>query len=130
MVDPSRLYIIAAVDDDPSILESLESLLEAAGYKVLLFSSATELLDSGCLADVDCLISDVGMPLIDGFELSRRAHASRPTLPIILITGHAAIQEQSSRSDLRFQVFRKPLNGHDLLVAIRQGLQEPKSTEG
>ena len=129
MVDPSRLYIIAAVDDDPRILESLESLLEAAGYKALLFSSATELLDSGCLADVDCLISDIGMPLMDGFELSQRARASRPELPIILITGHAQIQDQSSRSDPRFQMFRKPFNGEDLLVAIRRAVRDLKSPE-
>ena len=53
-----------------------------------LFASAAALLESGCLPQIDCLISDVDMPGVDGFELLRLVQASRPELPIILITGY------------------------------------------
>ena len=69
MTDHPRRSIVAAVDDDQRILESLELLLESADYDVRLFSSATALLESGGLREIDCLISDIGMPVMDGFEL-------------------------------------------------------------
>src|SRR5260370_33690902 len=80
-------FVVAVVDDDPRILESLESLLESAGHAVRLFTSATALLEQCGFAGIDCLISDIGMPCIDGFELQRLAHAARPELPVVLITG-------------------------------------------
>jgi FixJ family two-component response regulator len=58
----------AAVDDDPSILRSLAYLLESADYSVRLFTSAAEFMDSDCLHEIDCLISDVDMPGTDGFR--------------------------------------------------------------
>jgi FixJ family two-component response regulator len=66
MTDPPR-FTIAVVDDDQGILDSLESLLESADFAVRLFSSATALLENGCRAEVDCLISDIGMPVMDGY---------------------------------------------------------------
>src|SRR5215212_6917389 len=83
-----RRSVVAAVDDDKRILRSLELLLESADYDVRLFPSATALLESGGLREIDCLISDIGMPVMDGFELVRGIQASRPALPVILVTGH------------------------------------------
>ena len=72
---------IAVVDDDYRILESLESLLESAGHSVYLFLSAEAFLEADILANVDCLISDIGMPGMDGFKLLRLIRVGRPTLP-------------------------------------------------
>lgn len=69
VTDHPRRSVIAAVDDDQRILTSLELLLESADYDVRLFSSATALLESGGLREIDCLILD--MPVMDGFELVR-----------------------------------------------------------
>ena len=91
MTDHPSGSIIAVVDDDQRILESLEILLESADHAVRLFASGAALLESGCLAHIDCVISDIDMPEIDGFELLRAVHAARPGLPIILITGHPEI---------------------------------------
>ena len=62
MSDDGRRSIVAVVDDDQRILESLEILLESAGYDARLFPSATALLESGGVQEIECLISDVGMP--------------------------------------------------------------------
>ncbi len=59
---------IALVDDDPRVLESLEELFESSGYVVRAYPSAQALIDAG-LSNVDCLITDIGMPVVDGFEL-------------------------------------------------------------
>src|ERR1700760_2536345 len=81
-------YTVAAVDDDPSILRSLEYLLDSADYAVRVFASADALMGSGCLSEIDCLISDIDMPGADGYELLRLVHAARPGLPTIVITGY------------------------------------------
>ena len=80
--------IVAAVDDDFRIRESIASLLESAGYAPVVFSSAEEFLGSGTLSAATCVITDVRMPGMDGIELQRRIRLERPTLPVILISAH------------------------------------------
>lgn len=112
-------FTIAVVDDDQRILESLQDLLESADHAVRLFASATALLDSGCLPEIDCLISDIGMPGMDGFELLRAVQAARPQLPVILITGHAELLDQMPSVVLgQYRLFKKPFHGEELLAAI------------
>ena len=88
MTDHDSGFVVAIVDDDESVLKSLEYLLESADYAPRLFTSGSALLDSGCLTEIDCVISDIDMPTMDGFELSQAVHEARPDLPIVLITGH------------------------------------------
>ena len=115
-------FIVAVVDDDEGILRSLEYLLESADYAVRLFHSGTELLDGGCLKEIDCLISDIDMPGMDGFELLRLVHAARPGLPIILITGYPDTLKRLpplGGSNPRF--FTKPFNGPSLILTTSMG---------
>src|SRR5262249_28459416 len=79
--------LVAIVDDAPRLLESLEELLESAGHAVRAFSSAQTLLDSDALPDIDCLITDIGMPGMNGFDLQSLVSERRPDLPVFLITG-------------------------------------------
>ncbi len=112
-------FVVAAVDDDQSILRSLEYLLESADYAVRVFTSATALLDSGCLHDIDCLISDIDMPGMDGFELLRSVDAARPGLPIILITGYPErLKQLLPLNGSEPRVFTKPFKGSELLAAV------------
>src|SRR3982751_4041661 len=87
--------VVAVVDDDQSILRSLEYLLESADYPVRVFTSGAALLQSGCLSEIACLISDIDMPGMDGFELLRLVHPARPGLPTILITGYPETLKRS-----------------------------------
>jgi FixJ family two-component response regulator len=115
--------VVAVVDDDRSILRSLEYLLESADYAVRLFTSPADLLASDCLPHIACLISDIDMPGMDGFELLRLVRASHPELPIILITGYPerlARYSLSSKDEVR--LFTKPFHGPQLLAAVSEVL--------
>ena len=121
----SGKYVVAVVDDDSRILQSLRMLLESADYEVHLYSSAEKLLrGNGSLADLHCLISDIGMPLMDGFELQRVAKALKPGLPVILITGRQDLAKLASTSnDSADGLFKKPFNGPDLLAAVGKAVR-------
>jgi FixJ family two-component response regulator len=118
----SARFVVAVVDDDHRTLESLADLLEAAGYVVRLYTSAKAVWTRGGLSDIDCLISDIGMPEMDGFELRRLALSERPELPVILITGRPELRAQDSSNIERDRYFEKPFDGRQLLAAIRQAL--------
>ena len=114
-------YVVAVVDDDHRILESLEDLLESAGHAVRLFPSAVAFLENDGYAEIDCLISDIGMPVVDGFELQRLVKAARPELPVILITGRHEMDDQQIAANQDF--FQKPFDGQELLAAVNRALQ-------
>jgi len=114
---PSRL--VAIVEDDVSVLESLEGLLESAGHEATLCSSGEEFLGSGRLQDIDCLVSDIGLPGMNGIELLREVQALRPDLPVVVITARDALV-QSALNAGACRVFLKPLNSTDLLAAIAE----------
>jgi FixJ family two-component response regulator len=115
--------VVAVIDDDYRILESLEDLLESAGYRVRLFTSAKQFLDTA-IAEVDCVISDVGMPDPNGFALQQIIRNLRPSLPVILITGRhefAAAEHEAVRGERL--LFEKPFDTRELLAAIGSELQ-------
>ena len=116
---------IAVIDDDPRLLESLEELLESAGYAACCFRSAGHLLVRG-LSDLDLLITDIGMPGTDGFELRDIVKKVRPELPVFLITGRHEIADHGRAQGIS-GFFRKPFDAPALLVAIADALQKSKN---
>jgi len=129
MAEGSSWSIVAVVDDDQSVLRSLEYLLESADYAVRLFASGKELLDSGCLPKIDCLISDIDVPGMEGFELLRQVHAARPGLPIILITGYPeTLKRLTGFGGTHHRSFTKPFQGPELLAAISEALSRVSTT--
>lgn len=121
-----RKLMIAVVDDDSRLLESLEDLFESAGYLARTFSSAKALIAAG-LSDFDCLITDIGMPTMDGFELYDVVKKERPDLPVFLITGRHEIGDQQ-RAGTKYIAgfFRKPFDGSALLAAVGNALRARK----
>jgi len=116
--------IIAVVDDDERILGSLGILLESDDHSVRLFATGAALLESHCLTEINCLISDIAMPGMNGFELVRRVQAARLGLPIILITGHSDLPNGSIQVGARrYRLFKKPFDGPELLQAVTQALR-------
>jgi len=122
MTNPT-IHIVVGVDDDIRIRESIESLVESAGFESLLFSSAEEFLKSGKLAEVSCLITDVRMSGMDGVELQRRVRLDRPQLPVIFISGHR--DDEVLRLALQggaFAFMYKPFDPGDLLGAVNRAV--------
>jgi FixJ family two-component response regulator len=121
---------VVAVDDDFRVRESIESLVESAGYAPLMFSSAEEFLQSGKLAGAMCLITDVRMPGINGIELQRRIRTERPKLPVIFISAHNDDETRQRAFDEGAASFLyKPFDAGELLEAIRVALAN-SLTEG
>lgn len=113
--------VIAIVDDDQRVLESLGNLLESAGYSVRLFNSAEAFLQADVITGIDALISDIRMPGMDGIELQRRMAVMRPKLPVFLITARSdpdGMPEPKKRG-----IFRKPVDAAELIGAIEVALE-------
>jgi FixJ family two-component response regulator len=115
----ARRFVVAVVDDDIRVLDSIENFLMSAGHKVRPFSSPRAFLDNEALKEVDCVISDIGMPLMDGFELRRRVGVLRPDLPVIFISGLYDLRLLKVAGLPSDQIFlRKPFNAGELLGAL------------
>jgi len=108
--------IVAIVDDDPRMLESLEDLLESGGYAARTYASAGALLSAG-LTEIDVVVADIGMPGIDGFELCDTSRRLRPELPVFLITGRHELMDDE-RVKFADGLFRKPFDARALLSAV------------
>jgi FixJ family two-component response regulator len=116
-------HIVAAVDDDYRVRESIESLVASAGHTPMVFASAEEFLQSGAPESAICLITDVRMPGIDGLELQRRVKLKYPRLPVILITAHYDNEiRQRALSQGAAGFLHKPFDAAELLVAIELAL--------
>src|SRR5689334_12368592 len=80
--------VIAVVDDDESVRESLPDLLREFGYDVDAFASSEEFLASKMLENIDCVILDIAMPGMSGPELHQELKRRKSNLPIVFITAH------------------------------------------
>jgi FixJ family two-component response regulator len=119
--------LIAVVDDDFRILESLESLLESAGYTAAVFASGEAFLQSDAMAAASCLITDVRMPNVDGLELQLRVKRQRPELPVIFMTAHNDEQVERRAVEQGCVGFlRKSFSGPDFLTAVKRALNTPR----
>ena len=87
MVSPP---LVAVVDDDESIRESLPDLLREFGFAAQTFASAEEFLASGTIDAIKCLILDVAMPGMSGPDLHRELQRRRQQIPVIFITAHGS----------------------------------------
>ena len=110
--------LIAVIDDDCSVLTSLARLLRSAGYAAIAFGSAQEFLDSLKATSPQCLVIDVQMPEMTGFELQSRLRELRCTVPIIFITAHDSPATRAIISQTGTGLLTKPFKGAALLKTI------------
>jgi FixJ family two-component response regulator len=82
---------VAVIDDDKSVRSSLARLIKTAGIEVVSFSSANEFLNDPCLDQIDCAVTDVRMPGVDGFALQKTLAQTQPHLSLVFITGHGDV---------------------------------------
>jgi FixJ family two-component response regulator len=121
-----HLFRVAVVDDDDRVLESLDELLTAAGHQVLLFASGAQFVEAECTQQIDCLISDIGMPRMSGWQLMQVAREQRPSLPVILITGREEEPSSSVNQGGHFYFLRKPFDGRELLNVLHTLIENPR----
>lgn len=91
MASPPRLPPVIVVDDDDAIRESLQAMLETAGYAVRSFATGRAFLDAIDRTSRGCVILDVRLPDLNGLEVQERLKAMGAGLAVIVITGHADV---------------------------------------
>ena len=116
--------IVAVVDDDISVRESLDGLIRSARIEVSVFVSAEEFLNSDRLREADCLVLDVNLPGMTGIALHRHLLAHDHKVPAIFITAHGS--DNRARSDARSEwtvaYLTKPFSEDELLDAVHAAL--------
>jgi FixJ family two-component response regulator len=119
--------IVFVVDDDISVRESLELLIQSAGWQPETFASAQEFLSRPRSLVPNCLVLDVSLPGIDGLELQNRVAAERPDMPIIFITGHGDVPTsvQAMKAGA-VEFLTKPMRDDVLLSAIGNALERSR----
>lgn len=116
--------IVAVVDDDESVRESLPDLLTEFGFASRTFSSAEEFLASDCIGQTKCLVLDIAMPGMNGLGLQRELKVRGQEIPIIFITGQKdeAVRAQAFEQGA-VEVLLKPFSDTALLAALRKALR-------
>ena len=121
--------LVAVVDDDISVRESLESLIRSVGLDVRLSASAEEFLSSSHPRKADCLILDVRLPGMSGIELLRYLLAQKRCVPVIFVTAHGTDERARSEaaSDWTVAYLTKPFSEDEFLGAVDAALQWGRS---
>lgn len=110
---------VAIVDDEESVRKALQRLMRAAGFGVETFSSGIEFLKSVQMHRPDCVVLDLHMPQVNGFEVQARLAQSSAHVPIIVITGHDTPESRERALEAGASAYlRKPINDQTLLDAI------------
>jgi FixJ family two-component response regulator len=119
--------IVFVVDDDVSVRESLELLIQNEGWHPETFASAQEFLDCARARVPNCLLLDISLPGLNGLELQKRIAVERADIPIIFITGHGDVPKsvQAMKAGA-VEFLTKPFNDEELLTAIRQALERSR----
>lgn len=115
--------LIAVVDDDSAIRDSMKELLESAGLRACVLDSAEELLANLDEIGCDCIVLDINLSGMDGIEAAGIL-ARHPKSPrVILMTGHTELVMKARSAEIgAFAVFEKPLNGEVLLDTVRRAV--------
>lgn len=123
-VDAVPRRLVVAVDDDPRVRESMKSLFDSAALDARIFASGTDALLLLQRESVGCLITDVRMPGMDGWELQRLVASANPDLPVIFVTAHQDQQAHQHALALgAFAFLYKPFDGEELLQTVFAALQ-------
>jgi FixJ family two-component response regulator len=119
----SAAILIAVVDDDESVRESLPGLLDELGFGTMAFATPEEFLQSGVTDKAKCLILDIAMPGMSGPELHRELVKRGYSIPTIFMSAHP---EFASLPDMReggVDCLLKPFSETALLEALKRALK-------
>jgi FixJ family two-component response regulator len=129
MSDPTPIVFV--VDDDISVRESLDMLIDSAGWQPETFASAQDFLSRPPVPVPSCLVLDVNLPDLNGLDLQKRMAAERPDMAIVFITGYGNVPmtvQAMKAGALEF--LTKPFRSDVLLGAIRSGIERSRRALG
>jgi FixJ family two-component response regulator len=120
--------VVIVIDDDLSMRQAIETLLETVGLNSQAYGSAQEFLQSPPLDVPSCLVLDVRLPGLSGLNLQRDLSERGVNLPIIFMTGHGDIlmSVQAMKAGA-VEFLTKPFRDQDLLDAIEQALARDRA---
>lgn len=119
--------IVFVIDDDPLTRGSLSSLFRSVGLSVKAFASATELLENPLPVVPSCLVLDVRLPRVSGFELQAELGRLGIEIPIIFITGHADVpMSVKAMKDGAVDFLTKPFRDQEILDAVTGALERDR----
>ena len=127
--------VVHIIDDDAAMRDSLAFLLGAIGLSVRVHESAQAFLQELGSVEGGCVVTDVRMPGIDGFELLHLLHEMGKGLPVIVMTGHGDVPLAVKAMRLgAFDFVEKPFDDEIMIDAVRSALSSaasvPSSTGG
>ena len=125
---------VVAVDDDRDAIELVRDILESGGAQVTTASSAPEALDLLQRLHPDVLVADLGLPLVDGFDLIKRVRALDDPVargvPAAALTAYARSEDRSKALRSGYQMhLAKPIDPAELIAAVVALVQRPRGAE-
>jgi len=120
---------IAIIEDNASVRGAFRLLLESFGFEAMAFPSAEAFLTSGELGAWDCIVTDLCMPGLTGFDLLERLYAQGNAPPVIVVTafGNSAQRERARRLGVK-AFFGKPIDDQVLVDAIHRAIEKASNT--
>jgi len=121
---------ICVVDDEPSILNTLSSILEDEGYQVTLAKTGEEAMKVIQMEPPDVVILDIWMPEQDGLEVLTRVRELFPNMMVIMMSGHGSVETAVKATKLgAYDYLEKPLDLEKVTILVRNALNQHKLEE-
>jgi len=119
---------VAVIDDEPALLRALARLMKSAGIEATTFSSAHEFLGDPIHQQVDCAVTDLRMPGVDGLKLQEELSATLPCLSLVFLTGHGNVPSSvKAMQGGAVDFLEKPVDGQALLAAVRRAAERSRA---
>jgi FixJ family two-component response regulator len=118
---PKQVNVVL-VEDDLSLGQAMERVLQAAGFQTWVFPSGESLLNSRAAQHASCFVFDVQLPGITGFELRKALDGPASQVPLIFITAHDEPEVRSEAEANAALFLVKPFTGRRLIDAVHRAL--------
>lgn len=121
---------VLVVDDDPLVVGMLRTFLESSGHNATVYLEGEEAVTAFREGAFDLVVVDLGMPLMDGWEVSRRINEINPNMPIIVATGwNMSVDEGQEQGAVIDSVLRKPFSMIELAEAIEVAMKTRRKSK-
>ena len=118
---------ILIIDDEKEICESIKMILEYEGYVVDYSTSAKHGLNIIEEKQISCLLLDIQMPEMSGFEVLKKVKETTPSLSVIIISAHGSVENAIKATRLgAFDFIEKPIDRDKLLISVRNAVEQVK----